>query len=1263
MILRKTPEQLDAQFSLIDPRPTLDSGGLHKGLIHPSRGSELPSTSDIERFYNESVGPRYSHLSDNYFVHFPDAYAAYVDKLRELRKTQAAQFERLGHAQFTSADTYLSSRMHLPEDSKHILELLNSRFSQELSPADASAGIENPSFVAARVAALATKNPREFSELVGLIDAGDIKALPRLLGKETFLSLMASSYGKDPRVMVFNYPTFVNHFGLEVVRELVPSAITACINELRSLPEVDQSIAGAGKFESAQRDYYLLLKFLDDQTQGDSQQLLGPDQVKRYVDQVIRSIPNLSFLGLSESLKMLGSRGLVSRDLFSELILKEIDENAIEVYSAAQFYSDLLTPGCLETLSRHAETTVLASENPVSLLFQVEHLLPREKVREIIRQGIESGPEEAICIEFIFEYFDLDEIATFFSPPRLIEIARGAIGGASFKELVALYVDRGLISETEFFELVRNSLDVGAGVAFGLLHLELPVETKHKIIAMLHEAATPYELYTNLNAWLLLEYPDTADHHDVIKALILDGASLSFVQLYMQGLYKLGIAGQEDQINIAALFSESEIKDLVQELVASPHLAISPFNLDIYNLQLLFSPNELYEYVLSPLAVRYPEFLVSAARELKYTPVAEQLTGLMRDALQSPLLLDHFDIAVDYLGYDWAYGQARLLVSSSMPVTGNGWVKVCKYLSTEDRASYITTCTDANPFLVIKSWESIAEYVSDIDITKQSVYSEARQKYADVIPNTIKKRLASTDINGVDERTINEMANLTYVLQTITTEGYSERLRMLNLETTSSSTELSNVYLIGSVALIKQKYPETVSKYEEKLDDSPQAGLLYMLNNVIQAVSDESVIANVPESVFTDDPEFVQALVAYTLNYREEPTYVGVMREVLKSCLNGDLYQYRLPASADSFEQFKDSELLPRNMTMQSYDVWRAGLSTNVTEQLVGTTTELLDDLRQTLEREVRHFASLGLESYRDDIEGLDSLITQVGVTISQVSSELKEARSQNDRSRIQEIELMRLSLVSDVKRLRAKRSLIKLYNLTSEEIVSGYYYHDGKPVSTISSLINQAAESEFVGPEGQDALRLISAKMSDSLSRTQEVANLSISISAGANEALLVGTRPLPTCQHYFTGSLNDALLAYIIDPNTQILTVRETEGGRYLARAVVRLLDQGNGDPAMHLEQIYSVSSSVAVRSQIVAAAASMAYSMGIQLYTNAIELGSTIDTNSLAASRLKIADSNVLLRSKNSLAPLVYVDSADGIAVGGRYKIARANQVLPL
>ncbi|MEN9389846.1 MAG: hypothetical protein RLY61_930 [Candidatus Parcubacteria bacterium] len=221
MIVLKTPEQLDAQFSLIDPRPTLDSEGMHKGLIHPSRGSELPSTSDIERFYNEAVEPRYSHLADNYFVRFPDAYAAYVDKLRELRKTQAAQFDRLGHSPFTSADTYLSSRMHLPEESKHILELLNSRFSQELSPADALAGIENPSFVAAKVVALADKNPREFSELVSLIDSGDTKALPRLLGKENFLSLMASSYGKDPRVMVFNYPTFVNHFGLEVVRELV----------------------------------------------------------------------------------------------------------------------------------------------------------------------------------------------------------------------------------------------------------------------------------------------------------------------------------------------------------------------------------------------------------------------------------------------------------------------------------------------------------------------------------------------------------------------------------------------------------------------------------------------------------------------------------------------------------------------------------------------------------------------------------------------------------------------------------------------------------------------------------------------------------------------------------------------------------------------------------------------------------------------------------------------------------------------------------
>jgi hypothetical protein len=1026
---------------------------------------------------------------------------------------------------------------------------------------------------------------------------------------------------------------------------------------------VEQGIAGAGKFESSQRDYYLLLKFLSDQAQSDTSKILEPDQIIGYVDQVIQNIPNLSFLGLSESLRMLNSLGLVSHDLFSGLLLKEVDEDTVKAYQAASFYVDLLTPESFDTLSRHAETTVLASENPVSLLFQVEELLPREKIREIIRSSIESNSEVVVCVEFLFEYFEPDEIAALFTPSRLVEIASSVWGSESFNEMVDLYVERGLISETELFALVRNSLDVGAGVAFGLLRIELPAETKHKIIAMLHEVASPYDLYSNLDAWLLLEYPDAADHHDVIKALILEGATLSFVQLYMQGLYKLGIEGQEDRINIAALFSESEIKDLVQELVASPHLAINPLNQDIYNLQLLFSPNELYQYVLAPLAGNYPELLLRAARELKYTPVADQLTELMRGALQSPLLFDHFDIAVDYLGYDWAYGQARLLVSSSMPVTGNGWVKVCKYLSTEDRASYITTCTDANPFLVIKSWESIAESVSDIDITKQSVYSEARQKYADVIPNTIKKRLASTDINGVDERTINEMANLTYVLQTITTEGYSERLRMLNLETTSSSTELSNVYLMGSLALLKQEYPETVSKYEERLNQNPQVGLLYMLNDIIQAVSNEGTIDEASESLFIDDPEFVQAFVAYTLKYRDNQTYVGVMREVFKSCLNEDPNQYRLPASADSFEQFKDSELLPRNMTMQSYDVWRAGLSTNVTEQLVGTTTELLDDLRQSLEREVRHFASLGLESYRDDIEGLDSLITQVGVTISQVSSELREAKSQDDRSRIQEIELTRLSLVSDVKRLRAKRSLIKLYNLTSEEIVSGYYYHDRKPVSTISSLINQAAESEFVGPEGQDALRLISAQMSESLSRTQEVANLSISISAGANEALLVGTRPLPTCQHYFTGSLNEALLAYIIDPNTQILTVRETAGGRYLARAVVRLLDQGNGDPAMHLEQIYSVSSSAAVRSQIVAAAASMAYSMGIPLYTNAIELGSTIDTNSLAASRLKIADSNVLLISKNSLAPLVYVDSADGIAVGGRYKIARANQVLPL
>jgi hypothetical protein len=239
--------------------------------------------------------------------------------------------------------------------------------------------------------------------------------------------------------------------------------------------------------------------------------------------------------------------------------------------------------------------------------------------------------------------------------------------------------------------------------------------------------------------------------------------------------------------------------------------------------------------------------------------------------------------------------------------------------------------------------------------------------------------------------------------------------------------------------------------------------------------------------------------------------------------------------------------------------------------------------------------------------------------------------------------------------------SIVKLYQLTPKEVASGYIEQAGK--SKTASIENLFADIRKVIPIDSEAMRVIAnlqdildQRSGDQDSRSQVLTT----VSSKPEDALLVGARPVGTCQHYATGEYREALLAFVIDPNSQVV-VSQTEKGSHIGRSIIRLLSTKEGNPEIHLEHTYTNVSSSEVKRQITLAAAMLAHNMGVPLNVSRYsqnEKGSMTEAPRIEGFEYELPDE--VLYSNASRAPKVYVDSAGGIQSLGKYFVADMQKV---
>ena len=141
------------------------------------------------------------------------------------------------------------------------------------------------------------------------------------------------------------------------------------------------------------------------------------------------------------------------------------------------------------------------------------------------------------------------------------------------------------------------------------------------------------------------------------------------------------------------------------------------------------------------------------------------------------------------------------------------------------------------------------------------------------------------------------------------------------------------------------------------------------------------------------------------------------------------------------------------------------------------------------------------------------------------------------------------------------------------------------------------------------------------------------------------IGEEPVPTCQSYNKGEFKEGLMACLSEPTIKIIQIYN-EDGNFIARSVLRLMQDESGDPQLYLEPTYSTNNHRAIEDACLRFAQQKAQEMGVKLCK---------DAKSFTA--YSGQSKKVTLRSLGGRADFGYSDALHGLYWKNRFSIPDA------
>lgn len=602
--------------------------------------------------------------------------------------------------------------------------------------------------------------------------------------------------------------------------------------------------------------------------------------------------------------------------------------------------------------------------------------------------------------------------------------------------------------------------------------------------------------------------------------------------------------------------------------------------------------------------------------------------------------------------------------------------EVVRFLPDNRVREFVIDLVHANPIdaLVILQepdvFTKVGVNISPAQIIETATSDTERLSFAPKTLREFYKQYSSTTPIEKQKALLIEAYNIYKAIAFIKGHGLEAGFRRVQAsKDTSIGEEEDLISTFYCFALLKESNPEQFAQIGN-LGNSLEESKQILFNQFSQLLGLNKQLS--PEEVgsFFGTMETPVPFMTYLLQYKDAPKHRKLLTEIFNSITAGTFNEWKYgPTTPEAFEALKQAKLIPAKLTLEQYAIWRTDGQTTLFESLATDTETTADAIRDYLEGnldhlEVKDILDYLMEAYpnQDLMEGLQIELASLGQQLATNNKDLSILRKQalpTNTQRITELEQIKAASENKRRILLRTRKIFRLINIKPNEVAAGYFL-EGKDSKQRGDSIAKVLD-ELRGSSAEDNGFIYDQldNMLNSLKSTSEKQNLTAADSSDPKVWIEIGEEPVASCQSYNSGSHNDCLIGYT-DPNTKILVLRNQKG-KIIARSIFRLLETSDGNSALHIERVYSSSTSKGVLRSMFARAYQKAEEMGLPLLISeqSQDTGG-IDKEAQLAEGYQLKGVDYTLHSKASRAPKVYVDSAGGVSSDGEFEMKNLAQI---
>lgn len=1132
------------------------------------------------------------------------SHAEYAGSLRALRESEAAFLAKHPSAPFGRAADGETGEVDLHED----FSPLGWAAIEALDPA----GDWDPPVLSI------DERKRAVQSVAGLLETADrlidnnerkvIKSLPtfaKIWGEEKLDAFVDHLSESRPMVVLSSLPTFVEFLGPDKAKSFAGTAADA------ALADPNENI-------------YDVSALTGEATKG----FLNPDQQQKLAMKALQYGPNYASHGGQSVVRELQEGGFVTEQQVASGLVDTIRTADSEGLAAAKDYEKLLER--TGKLGEFKSTLKASFEAGTTDLFRLRFatILPGPE-RAALAEGIVASRSGEVfrygsTTQTVIDLLGEQKVLAIFDScyqdmpaDTAIEFVLGDLAGSLSPEAKQTYIE--------------HSIEVSPELALRKADALLGALEKSQVEPLVKDAASrindvsSYGIFTSIDTWLPMISSDPTEQTNAVTSLLERVESLDFLHDYKNNQLFRSVMPLDQLKGIVEdkLFQTNYIVDMdrVKDVVGAETFGTW-----------MLKAADITPMLFMSMADEAPGVLDKEVMKDALRKVAADEVGVLQYGNVLKLVFDESEMT-DVLD--------KIMASHPLEFTAHiPDLFKRRVLSKETRDSYYNRMLVINPAAVYtlgnKQWGEKA-----VTAMRERADTEG---YMPEWFNRFFKKFDKSNENG---RTIlmQEAVGLYANLADISAQAPEllDKVAELSKQPHQQFEIVAKLgFLVRHNAKGQTLDPEHISSLES-LDGLTFSRLERMLGVPLDVEARTRL-----EQVFGP-------FVTYLDGHADSEPHVALLASIAQ---HGDIDAFRNfrfgERNDESLAQLKEKGLLPTNLTLEQYKEWSSDMVMTSHESVKASAQDVADALHKITLNNLAFF------DFDTDVQELSpSDVSQLGRNVGELGKRLgqlhRELRTSDDAAK-PEIEDMIGEIEDEKIHAETMLALHALLTIDVEGVLAGGVLKGDKVSQTFDSLFNKitaASDQQDVPQELVLAAEHMRSLLGTFRETTEEARELTVEDTIDLKTTLKVGDEPVGTCQNYATGQYRECLLGYT-DPNTKIIAVRH--GGSTIARSVMRLLEDEQGNPALHVETIYSQNASSLIPEKIFNLALSKAEKMGVPVFVSESSQGAGGGAVKAAAvNGITQTLSKTELAARGVRAPFVYVDSAYG-RQDGAYKISK-------